>query len=60
MDFKKTTTIHIDIEDVADRLADYLDEVFLEDYRLEKGDRDAIDDNKVLLAIAQHWLKNLY
>ena len=60
MDFEKTTTIHIDIEDVAERLADFLDEIFLEDYCLEKGDRDAIDDNKVLLAIAKHWLDNLY
>ena len=48
----------VDVEEVADRLADCLDDVFW-NLCFEDEEREAIDETEVLKEIAKYWLKTL-
>lgn len=56
--YKIENFITIEVEDTADRLADYLEEVF-ENLGYNYEERSIIDETEVLKEIAKYWLKTL-
>lgn len=56
--YKIENFITIEVEDTADRLADYLEEVF-ENLGYDCEERSIIDETEVLKEIAKYWLKTL-
>lgn len=61
MEFKrvitKEITVHVDVEDIANTFETELEDIFSLDHTQEE--REIIDTNQILLAIAHHWINTL-
>ena len=59
MEFEIRKTVYVEIEEVGDRLGNWLGDVLRDDLGFEDEEIRAIDEDAVLKAVARYWLDNL-